>query len=223
MTNNIKATAKSFLIEFKVGDVTLDKLKQVIRSQGYTIIEYNHVSNSEEVESVITLLGVGKYIEQTKGFTYADEQRRLVFLHEDLSDEEKLLVLAHEEGHIYCGHISSASVMGKDVVEEYEANEFTHYILNKSIPQRIGSFVNAHRKVFVGAIVSLLIIAVGLLIFRYIQKEQSYYGEYYITSTGNKYHEKDCIFVKDKTEIERLTKDQFESGDYEPCGMCLPD
>lgn len=223
MTNNIKATAKSFLVEFKVGDVTLDKLKQVIRSQGYTIIEYNHVSNSEEVESVITLLGVGKYIEQTKGFTYADEQRRLVFLHEDLSDEEKLLVLAHEEGHIYCGHISSASVMGKDVVEEYEANEFTHYILNKSIPQRIGSFVNAHRKVFVGAIVSLLIIAVGLLIFRYIQKEQSYYGEYYITSTGNKYHEKDCIFVKDKTEIERLTKDQFESGDYEPCGMCLPD
>lgn len=60
MTNNIKATAKSFLVEFKVGDVTLDKLKQVIRSQGYTIIEYNHVSNSEEVESVITLLGYVK-------------------------------------------------------------------------------------------------------------------------------------------------------------------
>ena len=84
-----------------MGEVTLDGLKRVIKSQGYTIIEFNHVSNSKDVEDLIKLLGVSKYIEQTKGFTYADEQRRLVFLHEDLSDEEKLLVLAHEEGHIY--------------------------------------------------------------------------------------------------------------------------
>lgn len=223
MINNIKAKANSFLTEFKLGEVTLNELKRVVKSQGYTIIEFNHTYNSDDVESIIKLLGVGKYIEQTKGFTYADEQRRLVFLHEDLSDEEKLLVLAHEEGHIYCGHISSASIMGKDVVEEYEANEFTHYILNKSISQRFSTFVKGHRKVFVGVAIGVLILALGGLVFSYIQKEQSYYGEYYITSTGNKYHEKDCIFVKDKTEVERLTKEQFEAGEYEPCAMCLPE
>ena len=141
-----------------MGEVKLDGLKRVIKSQGYTIIEFNHVSNSKDVEDLIKLLGVSKYIEQTKGFTYADEQRRLVFLHEDLSDEEKLLVLAHEEGHIYCGHISSTSIMGKDVVEEYEANEFTHYILNKSIPQRFSTFVKTHRKGFVGIAMIVLIL-----------------------------------------------------------------
>ena len=26
----------------------------------------------------------------------------------------------------------------------------------------------------------------------------------------------------DKDNVERLTKTQFESGDYEPCGTCLP-
>ena len=160
-----------------MGEVTLDGLKRVIKSQGYTIIEFNHVSNSKDVENLIKLLGVSKYIEQTRGFTYADEQRRLVFLHEDLSDEEKLLVLAHEEGHIYCGHISSTSIMGKDVVEEYEANEFTHYILNKSIPQRFSTFVKTHRKGFVGIAMIVLILTVGVLIFSYVQKEKSYYGE----------------------------------------------
>jgi len=223
MISNIKAKAKAFLVEFKLGEVTLDGLKRVIKSQGYTLIEFNHVSNSEDVENLIKLLGVSKYIEQTKGFAYADEQRRLVFLHEDLSDEEKLLVLAHEEGHIYCGHISSTSIMGKDVVEEYEANEFTHYILNKSIPQRFSTFVKTHRKGFVGIAMIVLILTVGVLIFSYVQKEKSYYGEYYITSTGNKYHEKDCIFAKDKNNTQRLTVEQFESGEYEPCGTCLPD
>lgn len=49
-----------------------------------------------------------------------------------------------------------------------------------------------------------------------------YYGELYITSTGNKYHEKDCIFVKHKDNVERLKIEQFENGEYEPCDICLP-
>lgn len=51
---------------------------------------------------------------------------------------------------------------------------------------------------------------------------KKYYGEYYITSTGNKYHDKDCGYVKGKDNIERLTVEQYESGEYEPCGKCLP-
>ena len=39
---------------------------------------------------------------------------------------------------------------------------------------------------------------------------------------GNKYHEKDCIFVKDKTNVHRMTEEEFESGEYEPCRICLP-
>lgn len=223
MKHNIKATANSFLTEFKLNEVTLSELKRVVKSQGYTIVEFNHVSNSNEVETLIQLLGLQRYIEQAKGFTYADDQRRLVFLHEDLSDEEKLLVLAHEEGHIYCGHISSTPIMGKDVVEEYEANEFTHYILNKSIPQKFNSFVKRKKKALLAIAICCVVLAVGVFVFCRIQKEQSYYGEYYITSTGNKYHEKECIFVKDKSGVERLTKDQFASGEYEACATCLPE
>ena len=39
---------------------------------------------------------------------------------------------------------------------------------------------------------------------------------------GEEYHEEKCVFVKDKDNIERLTKEQFENREYEPCGICLP-
>ena len=222
MKNNIRTKAKAFLNEYKLNEVTLQDLRRIINSQGYTIIEFNHIFNDENVTKLIESLGVEEAIDKSRGFTYADRQRRLVFLHEDLSDDEKRLVLAHEEGHIYCEHLSSHPIIGKDVVEEHEANEFTHYILNVCAGRKFTSIIRNHKKVVSIVAVLLIVFAIGLVVFNAIKKEQSYYGEYYLTSTGNKYHEEQCIFVKEKTNIRRMTIDEFESGEYEPCDICLP-
>lgn len=222
MKNDIKSKAKSFLSEYKLNEVTLEDLRRIIKMQGYSIVEYNHIFNDENVTKLIEALGIEEAIDKSRGFTYADKQRRLVFLHEDLSNEEKRLVLAHEEGHIYCGHLSSYPIIGKDVVEEHEANEFTHYILNVDAGRKLGNTIKNHKKV-VSIVAALLIVsAIGLIVFHTVSKERSYYGEYYLTSTGNKYHEEQCIFVKNKNNIRRLTIDEFESGEYEPCDICLP-
>lgn len=222
MNNNIRAAARSFLNEYKLNEVTLDNLKQIIKSQGYTIVEFNNIFNEENVTQIIDALGVNEQVEKTKGFTYADSKRRIVFLNEDLSNSEKLLVLAHEEGHIYCNHFSSVPIIGREVVEEHEANEFTHYILNNSIGQKIGIIIKKRRKPIIISLAIILAILIGMVVVGVIQKEQSYYGDYYMTSTGNKYHEEECIFVKDKTNIHRMTIEEFESGEYEPCEICLP-
>lgn len=222
MNNNIRAAARSFLNEYKLNEVTLDNLKQIIKSQGYTIVEFNNIFNEENVTQIIDALGVNEQVEKTKGFTYADSKRRIVFLNEDLSNREKLLVLAHEEGHIYCNHFSYVPIIGRDVVEEHEANEFTHYILNNSIGQKIGIIIKKRRKPIIISLAIILAILIGMVVVGVIQKEQSYYGDYYMTSTGNKYHEEECIFVKDKTNIHRMTVEEFESGEYEPCEICLP-
>ena len=222
-SNAIKAKAKSFFKKYKLNNVDVPNLKDVLKKQGYTLIEFNHVVNSEAVSALIKALGIEQNIASSKGFTYADEQRRLVFVHEDLTDEEKRIVLAHEEGHIFCGHLSSASIIGRDVREEHEANEFAHYILKDTIGRKIRADCQKHKK-GICVVAALMVVAIiGAVIFGIIKKEQSYYGEYYLTSTGNKYHEKECVFVKDKTNTQRLTVDQFESGEYEPCAMCLPD
>ena len=143
-------------------------------------------------------------------------------MHEDLSEEEKLMVLAHEEGHIYCEHMNTSPIIGRDVQDEYEANEFAHYLLNPSTSAKAKNSLRQHRKAACISVVVLVLLASLVTGLCYTNKEKTYYGEYYITATGNKYHEKDCIFVKDKTNVHRMTVEEYESGDYEPCKVCLP-
>jgi len=220
--SDVKKKAGRFLTHYLKQPLSLDSLSEVISRQGYTIIEFNHIYNDESVTTVITELKLSDVVEKEKGFIYVDRNHRLVFLHEDMSEDEKLMVLAHEEGHIFCEHFGHSPIIGKDVSEEYEANEFAHYILNPPIQYRIYITMIQHKKLYVAIAVLLVLFAITIASWSQITKEESYYGEFYITSTGNKYHERDCIFVKDKTNISRLTKEEFDSGEYEPCQICLP-
>lgn len=220
-SNDIKGKANSFFRQFGLREVTLESLYTVVRKQGYTIIEFNHISNSENVIALLSALDLQELSRRAKGFTYADSQRRLVFIHEALSDDEKLMVLAHEEGHIYCNHLASTPILGRDVVEEHEANEFAHYLLHRSVWQKFRCMVKGHSKASIAAVLIIALIVVGCIIGYKMYCENTYYEEYYITSTGNKYHDKNCGYVKGKDNIERLTIEQYESGEYTPCEKCI--
>lgn len=223
MTNReIQKKAKEFKKSFGLLDCNFNCLKSATEKQGYTVIEYNHIFNEEDVQSLIEALKLTDNILRSKGFTYADSNYRLVFVHEDLSEQEKTMVLAHENGHIFLEHLSSVPIIGKDVKEEYEANEFAHFLLNKSQKEKIFNIIKTYKKTAVCILLTFVMLLIGVGLIKWINREQQYYGEYYITSSGNKYHEKECIFVKDKINVHRLTEEQFESGDYEPCQMCLP-
>ena len=224
MTNReIQKKVKQFKRKFGLLDCNYAALEKATEKQGYTIVEFNHISNNESVRTLVDSLGLQEYVSHSKGFTYADKNYRIVFIHEDLNEEEKTKVLAHENGHIYLGHFSSSQVIGKDVQEEYEANEFSHYLQTDSVATKMQNGFIKHKKICLVVVAIALVLAIAVAIFGYIEKEKQYYGEYYITETGNKYHERDCIFVKDKNNTQRLTVEQFESGEYSPCATCLPD
>lgn len=72
------------------------------------------------------------------------------------------------------------------------------------------------------AAVTIIIVLSAVFIAYKKQQDKKYYGNYYITESGQKYHEAGCIFVKDKDNVHRMTIDEFESGNYEPCQICLP-
>lgn len=222
MNNTVKRFAKDFFKKYKLLQINLNGIKDVLSKQGYTIIEYNNIYNSEDIANIIEKLNLSDYVQHSKGFTYTDDNMRIVFLNEDLSEDEKLLVLAHEEGHIFCGHFGKPPIIGKDVHDEYEANEFAHYILNDNYFRMCNAFFKQHKKICLFALSIALIAVIGIVGVSLYHQESKYYGEYYVTSTGTKYHEKGCIFVKDKTNVRRLTKEEFESGKYEPCEICLP-
>ena len=76
------------------------------------------------------------------------------------------------------------------------------------------------------AIVAFVILLCGIIsipVIKHIQLSKSYYGEYYVTESGEKYHIEDCPVIKDKTNTHRLTIEEFESGKYEPCHICMPE
>ena len=221
-SREVKLKVRKFIKEFGTHELNYASLRGYVEQQGYTVVEYNHLSNDEIISSLIKALKLSENIRNSKGFTYADQNQRIVFIHEDLSDAEKLMVLSHEAGHIYLGHMSSAPIIGRDVQEEYEANEFAHFLINPGKWDKAIIYVRKHKLAAILTAIGLVVLIAGAVIFFQVEKEKQYYGEYYITDSGNKYHEKDCIYVKDKTNTHRMTIEEFESGEYEPCKMCLP-
>ena len=77
-------------------------------------------------------------------------------------------------------------------------------------------------KVVATIIAVILVLGItSIPIIRQIQLSKSYYGEYYVTENGEKYHTADCPVIKDKTNTHRLTNEEYESGKYEPCQICI--
>jgi len=219
MSTKGNEAVKAFRKKYGVLKPDLSKLKEIISSQGYSIIEYNAIADDENVATVIRELGLEDMVASSKGFTYADSNNRLIFVHEDLSEDEKLSVLSHEQGHIFCGHIEEKNYIGRDVQQENEASEFAYRLLNPDFKEKFFSFLK-RKKILICVTASVL--AIGIFVLCFVLSESDKYGEFYVTQSGGKYHKSECIYVKNKNNTKRLTKEEFESGEYEPCGVCLP-
>lgn len=214
-----KKAALKFRKKFKVLKPTLDGIKKALRALGYDLVEFNAIYNDENVSVILDKLELNPLVETQKGFTYTDADYRLVFLHEDLSDEEKRVVLLHEVGHIFCGHMQEKTYIGRDVQQEAEANGFAYCLLNPGAKDAIAHFFRGKWQwVVLGVFVLSLV--VGACWFAY--RENLFYGDFYVTTSGNRYHRKECIHIKNKTNVHRLTTEQFETEEYGPCGICLP-
>ena len=223
----IRQKASDFFKKFSVGQLSLDSLLKVFQNQGFDIIEYSCSKNSESINALISALDIQKYLSDGKAFAYKSDDIKLIFICEDLTADEKLYALAHEEGHVFCGHLRNGNVL-YSVEEEREANEFAHYILHPNVFQRAKIFIKENKKISIATIclvlATIIIISYSIHIFTSKDKpvySETYNGNYYITQSGTKYHRNDCVYVQGrKTQI--LTEKKLESGNYEPCKVCLP-
>ena len=212
-----KKSADQFKRQFKIRAVNSATLYEAITAQGFTIIEFNGIDDNEDVSKLIDALRLQEYIKSEKCFTFQNDKYRLIFINEDLNEDERTVVLAHEEGHIWNGHMNQDNVFGTDVIQEYEANEFAHSLLMDRTGRK-------KRVRFVAAILILfLITSIGTIAFlKWKHDEVVYTDNLYRTATGTKYHLRDCMYITDKKDVYRLTREEFESGKYEPCEACIP-
>ena len=132
-----KKSVKKFRRKYKIDKISSDTLSLAVEKMGYTIIYFRLFNNKEKVDFLIKALDVENYVCSCKCFAYQDEKYRLLFINEDLSEEEKLIVLGHEVGHIWHNHMQMGAVFGNDVMLEHQANEFSHYLL---LLELVGSY-----------------------------------------------------------------------------------
>ncbi|MBQ8075791.1 MAG: ImmA/IrrE family metallo-endopeptidase [Oscillospiraceae bacterium] len=215
---NSKRQAAAFRKKYNLKNINSSTLCETLGLQGYTVIEFNGIRDKKSVSDLIEVLHLGDQVSYSRCFTYRDNKYRLVFLHEDLNEEERIVALAHEEGHIWNRHMNRQSVIGEDVIEEFDANEFAHYLLSDSDGQK-------HRSILFALffIIAVLILTISIL-FAVKKHSSAIYSEnLYRTVNGTKYHLRNCMYIIDRTDVYRLTYEEFDSGIYEPCHACLPD
>lgn len=215
---NYKRQVADFKKKYTLKQVSGESLYRVLNEQGYTVVEFNGINDNDDVVALKKALGLGSFMEQSRCFTYRDDKYRIVFINEGLNEEERLVALAHEEGHIWNDHLTKDNVIGNDVIQEYEANEFAHYLLKDKAGKK--------KRAIVLGLVCLLFVLIGTSAGVYIKTQHDnavYMDDLYRTETGGKYHLRECMFIKDKTDVHRLTKEEFDSGEYEPCEACMPD
>lgn len=220
-TAQVKKRVKTFRQEFKLKELSCLTLESVFEQQGFTIIYFNPVLNNPDVETVINSFGLQDMIRHSSGFQYLDQSHRLMFINENLTESERLIVLAHEEGHYYCGHSTHADIVGRSVSEEFEANEFAHYLLNKSSTEKIIETAMIHKKQLAIFFLIILVAAGAGTIVRKYKDQKLFEGEFYVTMHGEKYHRKDCVTIEGH-EVRRLTQEDVKSGRYKPCSVCRP-
>ncbi len=217
MTETAKARAISFLKKHSIKVVDYNSLCEAAEKSGFSIIEFSNAYNDEDVSVIIKELGLENAVLCSKGFTYADRNYRLIFVNENLSENEKCMVLSHELGHIECGHITEKNVFGNDVRQEHEANEFSHYILKRT--GRRCSFWKKHKKaVICASVVAVVALSVALVLLL-----SSGSDEYYVTATGWRYHTENCKYVKHKTDAEKVSWEEIQEGGYRRCTVCMPE
>lgn len=220
---DIRYKAKNLLLEYSIIKVTLENLIYIIEDQGFEIIEYSQRDRSDSVWTVLNTLNLTAYAESGKAFAYKCGKSKLLFVCEEMTADEKLYALAHEEGHIIFGHLCNGACGGNAVEEEYVANEFAHYLLHPPLFLKVATTVKSNKKKALWIAIIALALAVIIPLTVNVIQSRSYYGEYYVSESGAKYHQKDCMTIKDRSNVRRLTEKDYYSGDYEPFHVCLPD
>ena len=155
-SKELKRKARNFRKVHKIKKATYENLSRAAFEIGYTVALFNPGANDEDVQVLIDALDLGKQTESSRGFAYADSNYRIIFINDSLSADEKVIVIAHEIGHIELGHLKTAYIIGKDVEEEHEANEFAHFLLHYTVDVKA---------LLIAATCTLVAFLVGTLMF----------------------------------------------------------
>lgn len=115
--------AIDFIFKSKLyaGKITSQRLLQIFKGQGFSIIEF-----SSGTDEIVRKLGLSEKAGYYDCFTYIYNSSKFIFIKNGLTDRDKIILLLHEEGHIYLEHTAGKEelIHNTSVWKEWQANMF---------------------------------------------------------------------------------------------------
>lgn len=220
---------KTLLDNKRYSALTYQDLQEFIEEKGFQIVPYKKYNNSSEIDECITRLCLQDKIQQHDSFIYLHNNLKLVFINDDLSTQDKRALLCHELGHIVDIHFLSDDLSYSKIQSEEFANEFSYHLQNPGFFVKLLSLLSLK-----SVIITLLTISVFFIggIGLYQAYNHSHTPttsaemsdsktEYFVTSSGKKYHKGFCIIVKYRNNVTAYSLEELINNGYEPCQLCI--
>ena len=217
MKNLVTKTAINFIKQTK-NRKSFDSITELLKSKYCTVTFFTESARME----LLRKYGLPRTFQNKDAFTVIDDDMTLIYIKSDASPEDKLYLLLHEVGHIELNHLEMSTLTCSSRLHDIEADAFAYTVLN---PPK----VNIRLTVTVLILTAFLGFCLGThtvpqetpVSTSVYQTEQVEEIEYvYITPTGRKYHEENCMYVKNKNCTKLIIEEAQKN--YEPCSVCNP-
>lgn len=195
-------TAKRFIKIFRLKrNYKAEDLTRILEKQGFTLYEYSLFS--DRAKQLFSKLKCTETAIADNSFSTCTDDIRLCCIRKALSEEEKALLLLHENLHIFMGDVKKDSVITP--VQEKAVTDL-HFIID---------FVLRSKR-YVRLIVAILITALmfgGIRHYTYSKSTEAYF---YVTPSGTHYHKEDCDFITSNTQSFKISAQDAQKS-YLPC------
>ena len=205
-------------------------LEGIFVDLGYEILSFNKLRNTKKVQAIIDAYDLHDDVGHRKIFTFTGDNIKLLFIHDHMSEEDRIHYLLHDLGHICLDHTNRVC---DETTQEREADDFAANV------KLILAYQNSFRFMTATLAAVILIGAAHHFISNSdapIPTPQSsvetvfeptplptYLGEtVFITASGKKMHKADCMYIQNKTNIIELSREKAVNLGYEPCKVCKP-
>lgn len=220
--HHIKKVARQFIRDLH-GNVNISDITHYIETKLYwRVIYYNTQKGDELLRDLDPKMS--NFAEKESGFCYKTVYGKYIFLDYKRSDEQKLMALLHEVGHILLGHMDSGKLQNK-TQNEIDANEFVKTVLCPTKTDRF--FGSSKKQIWVSLAVIVVLFTVAAFMIPYAIPDdpaqpttsENKSETVYVTPSGDKYHTANCRYAEDAIPIS-ISKAKEH---YAPCSYCNPD
>jgi|GEM_PF-3895182 len=210
-------------------NITFGNVKKHLEKIGYTVLLGGTENTKKELQRYL----LTQYAEDKPAFTYCG-LAKFIYVDGSYPEQEKLLFLLHELGHI-CDDDDSDCNDKQNIAAEIRADAFAHEVFT-------GEHIRKVHKIAAVFLVAFFCMAFSVtsLIPHFYPQHQTDDGKntvqafahqdidtengaeelFYVLPTGTKYHREDCQYV---TSNAIAVSQEIAAKSYSPCKICRPD